>query len=54
MDSARIDTQQAYKLIRERIITLELAPGAPINDQYLAQDLDSDLWKGSIKRYGKC
>jgi uncharacterized 2Fe-2S/4Fe-4S cluster protein (DUF4445 family)/DNA-binding GntR family transcriptional regulator len=43
VNSTRHDTQQAYQLIRERIITLEMAPGAPINDTHLADDLKIDL-----------
>ncbi|RLC61851.1 MAG: hypothetical protein DRI48_10270, partial [Chloroflexi bacterium] len=31
--------QRAYSLIRERIITLELAPGSPIDPPRLAEDL---------------
>lgn len=40
MELVRVDTQRAYDLIRERITTLELEPGSPINEQELAQDLD--------------
>ncbi len=43
MDSGRTSTQRAYKLIRDRIITLELTPGGPINAQQLAEDLDIDV-----------
>jgi DNA-binding GntR family transcriptional regulator/ferredoxin len=43
MDSAQPDTQKAYRLIRERITSLELAPGSPINDKHLAADLEMDL-----------
>ena len=43
MDLVRVDTQRAYELIREQIATLELAPGAAINDQHLAQNLDMGL-----------
>jgi DNA-binding GntR family transcriptional regulator len=39
MELERIDTKRAYELIREQIITLELAPGAPLNEQQLAKDL---------------
>jgi DNA-binding GntR family transcriptional regulator len=35
----RVDTKRAYEQIRERITTLDLAPGAPINEQRLAADL---------------
>lgn len=35
----RIDTQRAYELIREKITTLTLAPGAPIDSQALAEEL---------------
>ena len=40
MELVRVDTQRAYDLIWEKITTLELAPGAPINEQELAQSLD--------------
>jgi DNA-binding GntR family transcriptional regulator len=43
MELVRVDTQRAYELIREQIATLQLAPGAAINDQYLAQNLDMGL-----------
>ena len=43
MDSMRGDTERAFRLIWERIITLQLAPGSPINEQNLAEDLDMDL-----------
>jgi uncharacterized 2Fe-2S/4Fe-4S cluster protein (DUF4445 family)/DNA-binding GntR family transcriptional regulator len=43
MDLVQVDAQRAYKLIREQIITLELAPGSSINEQNLAEDLDIDL-----------
>jgi uncharacterized 2Fe-2S/4Fe-4S cluster protein (DUF4445 family)/DNA-binding GntR family transcriptional regulator len=42
MALADVDVQQAYQLIRERITTLELAPGSPINEKHLAADLDMD------------
>lgn len=40
MELIRVDTQQAYEQIRERIITLALAPGAAINPQALAGELE--------------
>ena len=40
MKLVRVDTQRAYELIWDRITTLEMAPGAPINEQELAQELD--------------
>lgn len=43
MELERVDTKRAYELIRERITTLELAPGSPINEQRLADDLDMGL-----------
>ena len=43
MDSTQTDTQRAYEFIRERITTLELAPGSPINDKHLAEDLSLEL-----------
>ena len=39
MELVRVDTQRAYELIWEKITTLEMAPGAPINEQQLAQEL---------------
>jgi len=39
MELERVDTQRAYELIRRRITTLELPPGAPINEQQLAEEL---------------
>jgi uncharacterized 2Fe-2S/4Fe-4S cluster protein (DUF4445 family)/DNA-binding GntR family transcriptional regulator len=43
MAALREDIQRAYELIRERITTLELAPGAPINEKHLAETLDMGL-----------
>ncbi len=40
MRLVRVDTQRAYDLIWEKITTLELPPGAPINEQDLAEELD--------------
>jgi DNA-binding GntR family transcriptional regulator len=40
MELVRVDTRRAYERIRERITTLDLPPGAAINEQQLAQDLD--------------
>lgn len=39
MELERVDTKHAYGLLREWITTLELAPGSPINEQQLAEDL---------------
>lgn len=36
----RVDTQRAYELLWEKITTLELEPGAQINEQLLAQELE--------------
>ncbi len=38
MKLVRIDAQRAYDLIWEKITTLELPPGAPINEQRLADE----------------
>jgi DNA-binding GntR family transcriptional regulator len=38
MELVRVDTQRAYDLLWEKITTLELLPGAPINDQVLAEE----------------
>ena len=43
MELERIDTKRAYDLIRELITTLQLAPGAVINEQELAASLDMGL-----------
>lgn len=43
MELIRVDTQRAYEAIREKITTLELAPGAPIDEGKLALDLDVGL-----------
>jgi DNA-binding GntR family transcriptional regulator len=40
MELVRVDTRRAYDLIWEKITTLELPPGAPINEQELAEQLD--------------
>lgn len=40
LELVRVDTQRAYELIWDKITTLELAPGTPINEQQLAQELD--------------
>ena len=39
MELERVDTQRAYELILAKITTLELAPGAAINEQKLAEEL---------------
>ena len=39
MELVRIDTQRAYELIREKITSLELAPGSPINEGDLVREL---------------
>jgi DNA-binding GntR family transcriptional regulator len=43
MELVRVDTQRAYERIWDKITTLELAPGAPINEQELAEELDLGL-----------
>lgn len=43
MDSLQLDRKQAYDLIRKRITTLDLAPGSPINEKHLAEELGLDL-----------
>jgi len=43
MEMERVDTKRAYELIRERITTLALAPGAHINEQDLAAELEMGL-----------
>jgi DNA-binding GntR family transcriptional regulator len=39
MELERVDTKRAYELIRVKITTLELAPGAALNEQALATEL---------------
>jgi len=43
MELERVDTQRAYELIRHKITTLELPPGAPINEQRLAEELGQGM-----------
>ncbi len=43
MELVNVGTQRACGLIREKIVTLELAPGAPINEQELAEELEMAL-----------
>lgn len=43
MELERVDTKRAYELIRERITTLKMEPGVPINEQKLAETLDMGL-----------
>ncbi len=43
MTYIRVDTQQAYEQIKEQIISLELAPGAQLSAQTLAESLDMGL-----------
>ena len=43
MEPAQVDTQEAYRLIRKRITSLDLAPGTPINEKHLAADLEMGL-----------
>jgi DNA-binding GntR family transcriptional regulator len=43
MDLVRVDTQRAYELILAQITRLELRPGAPINEQKLAEELGMAL-----------
>jgi len=43
MELERVDTKHAYELIREKITTLELSPGAALNEQALAAELDMGL-----------
>ena len=40
MELLRIDTQRAYELIREKITSLELSPGSPIDEGKLADELE--------------
>ena len=40
MELERVDTKRAYERIRAKITTLELAPGAALNEQVLAAELE--------------
>lgn len=44
MELVRIDTQHAYEIIREKITSLELAPGSPIDEGKLAEELEMGLF----------
>lgn len=44
MDIERVDTKHAYELIRNQIITLDLAPGVLVNAQHLAAELQVPLF----------
>jgi DNA-binding GntR family transcriptional regulator len=44
VDIERVDTKHAYELLRTRITTLELAPGALLNAQQLAAELNLPLF----------
>jgi DNA-binding GntR family transcriptional regulator len=43
MKLVRIDTQRAYENIREKITSLELAPGSPIDEGELANETETGL-----------
>jgi uncharacterized 2Fe-2S/4Fe-4S cluster protein (DUF4445 family)/DNA-binding GntR family transcriptional regulator len=43
MEAMHTEAEQAYGSIHERIISLEMPPGSPINSQHLAEDLGLDL-----------
>jgi DNA-binding GntR family transcriptional regulator len=43
MELVRVDTQRAYELIWEKITTLKLEPGSPVNEQQLAEELGVGL-----------
>jgi len=43
MDLVRPDTLRAYELIRDKVTTLELKPGATVNEQALAAELNMAL-----------
>lgn len=43
MDLVRVDTQRAYELIKEKITSLELAPGSPIDEGILADEMEMGL-----------
>ena len=41
MEFNRVDTERAYHLIREKIITLDLAPGSPVDIDQLVEELQT-------------
>jgi len=43
MELVRIDTQRAFERIRDKITSLELPPGSPIDEGKLASELDMGL-----------
>jgi DNA-binding GntR family transcriptional regulator len=43
MELVRIDTQRAYELIREKITSLELTPGSPVDEGKLAEEMAMGL-----------
>jgi DNA-binding GntR family transcriptional regulator len=43
MELVQVGTKRAYDAIRTKIVTLELPPGAPINEQALAEELEMPL-----------
>ncbi len=43
MELVRIDTKRAYELIREKITSLELAPGSPVDEGKLAEEMEMGL-----------
>ena len=43
MELIRVDTQKAYQRLHRLIATLQLAPGSPIDEGRLAQELDMGL-----------
>ncbi|HET89992.1 MAG TPA: GntR family transcriptional regulator [Chloroflexi bacterium] len=43
MELVRVDTQRAYETLWEKITTLELPPGAPINEQQMMEELGMGL-----------
>jgi DNA-binding GntR family transcriptional regulator len=43
MELVQVGTKRAYDAIRTKIVTLELAPGAPVNEQALAEELEMPL-----------
>lgn len=54
MELVQTDTQRAYDLLQEKIVTRELVPGAPINEQVLAEEfgLSQDVVYEALKLLG--
>lgn len=43
MELVEVDTRLAYETVREKIVSLALAPGALLNEQALAQEIQTGV-----------